>query len=163
MISIINRSYDSFLEKRESKIVNAHQLILMKVERLETLNKIISDEAAYILFKNIFFLLPFVCVFLLINFLKIVLITPISKMKIYRPYNYFWLSFTKCIFSSKTQKDTFEPAIAEWDFEIYEALKENKDSSLFMINVRNTYGFIMAMWQKSPLGDLIEYVRKIAS
>ncbi len=67
------------------------------------------------------------------------------------------------LFSSKTQKEVFLPAMADWDEEIFEALKENKDANLFMINVRNTYGFIIAMWQKSPLGDLLEYVRKFAS
>ncbi len=44
-----------------------------------------------------------------------------------------------------------------------QALEENKDARLRMINVRYTYAFIIAIWQKSPLGDLIEYVRKIAS
>ena len=53
--------------------------------------------------------------------------------------------------------------MADWDEEIYEALNINKDASLFMINARNTYAFILAMWQKSPIGDLIEYVRKFAS
>jgi hypothetical protein len=53
--------------------------------------------------------------------------------------------------------------MAEWDEEIFEALNKNKDANLFIINVRNTYGFIVAMCQKSPLGDLIEFVRKIAN
>jgi hypothetical protein len=79
------------------------------------------------------------------------------------PYRYRLIKLTKIMFSTKTQKEVFLTAMAEWDEEIYEVLKENKDANLFMINVRNTYGFIMAMWQKSPLGDLIEYVRKIAS
>jgi hypothetical protein len=79
------------------------------------------------------------------------------------PLRYKCVKLTELFYSAKTQKEIFLPTMAEWDFEIYEALKENKDANLFMINVRNTYGFVMAMWQKSPLGDLIEYVRKIAS
>ena len=38
----------------------------------------------------------------------------------------------------------------------------NKNIQLLMINLRNTYGFIIAIWQKSPIGDLIEFVVKIA-
>ena len=52
--------------------------------------------------------------------------------------------------------------MADWDFEIYENLEKDKDANLFMINVRNTYRFFLAMWQKSPIGDLIEFVVKIA-
>jgi hypothetical protein len=87
----------------------------------------------------------------------------IDESNITKSFRYKLLKFTALLFSAKTQKDAFEPAMAEWDEEIFEALKEDKDANLFMINVRNTYGFIMAMWQKSPLGDLLEYVRKIAS
>jgi hypothetical protein len=87
----------------------------------------------------------------------------IDESNITKSFRYKLLKFTALLFSAKTQKEIFKPAIAEWDEEIFEALKQNKDANLFMINVRNTYGFIMAMWQKSPLGDLLEYVRKIAS
>ncbi len=79
------------------------------------------------------------------------------------PFRYKLLKITKFLFSAKTQKNVFEPTAADWDEEIYEALKENKDANLFMINVRNTYAFVVSMWQKSPLGDLLEYVRKIAN
>lgn len=83
--------------------------------------------------------------------------------KIKRIYSQKMLQISAFWFSSKTHKEVFLQIMADWDEEIFEALKENKDANLFMINVRNTYGFIMAMWQKSPLGDLLEYVRKIAS
>jgi hypothetical protein len=86
-----------------------------------------------------------------------------KKSEITSPYRYKWLKITEFSFSAKTQKDTFEPAMADWDEEIFEALQENKDARLFMINLRNTYGYILAMWQKSPIGDLLEYVRKFAS
>jgi hypothetical protein len=78
-------------------------------------------------------------------------------------HRYKLLKISAFLFSQKAQKEIFLTAMAEWDEEIFEALKKDKDANLFMINVRNTYGFIMAMWQKSPLGDLLEYVRKIAS
>ncbi len=80
-----------------------------------------------------------------------------------KPFRYKLFKVSQVFFSPKTQKEVFQPIISDWDEEIFEALKENKDANLFMINVRNTYGFIMAMWQKSPLGDLLEYVRKSES
>jgi hypothetical protein len=86
-----------------------------------------------------------------------------KKLKVALPYRSKMLEITSLFFSVKTQKEVFLQIVFDWDEEIFEALKENKDANLFMINVRNTYGFIMAMWQKSPLGDLLEYVRKIAS
>ncbi|MCU0240655.1 MAG: hypothetical protein MUC29_14535 [Pyrinomonadaceae bacterium] len=84
-----------------------------------------------------------------------------KDVKLLLPNRYKCLKLTKILFSPKTQKDTFEPIMADWDEEIYEALKENKDASLFMINVRNTYGFIMAMILKSPIGELFEFVQKL--
>ena len=53
--------------------------------------------------------------------------------------------------------------MSDWDDEIFEALKKDKEANFFMIDVRNTYYFILTMSQKSPIGDLIEFVRKIAS
>jgi hypothetical protein len=85
------------------------------------------------------------------------------ELKLSQPSRYKLLKLSSFLFSARTCKEVFLTAMADWDEEIFEALKENKDANLFMINVRNTYGFIMAMWQKSPLGDLLEYVRKIAS
>jgi hypothetical protein len=86
-----------------------------------------------------------------------------KRVSLEQPLFTRFLRISGFLFNSKTQKDTFELIVADWQEEYFEALKENKDANLLMINVRNTYGFIMAMWQKSPLGDLLEYVRKIAS
>lgn len=78
-------------------------------------------------------------------------------------------TFTICskvsnfIYSNKTQKDTFEPIVADWQEEYFEALFKNEIWKARWINVRYTYAFVVAMWQKSPIGDLIEFVRKIAS
>ena len=99
----------------------------------------------------------------LIRMIQLVKNAKTQKVDIFTPSRYKTLKITSILFSAKTQNEIFLPAMSDWDEEIFEALKENKDANLFMINVRNTYGFIMAMWQKSPLGDLLEYVRKIAS
>ncbi len=86
-----------------------------------------------------------------------------KESKITLPHRYKSLKFTSIFFSTKTQKEVFLTAMSDWDEEVFEALRKDKDANLFMINVRNTYGFIITMWQKSPLGDLLEYVRKFAS
>ncbi|HEY0461542.1 MAG TPA: hypothetical protein VGC97_20565 [Pyrinomonadaceae bacterium] len=78
------------------------------------------------------------------------------------PLGYKFLKITAFLYSTKTQKEVFESIACDWNEEIFNALKKNKDANLFMINARNTYAFLAAMWQKSPIGDLIEFVVKIA-
>lgn len=78
------------------------------------------------------------------------------------PYRYKLLKLSELLFSDKTQKEIFLQIMADWNEEIYETLKDKKESSLFMINSRNTYTFILAMWMKTPIGDLIEFIRKFA-
>lgn len=87
------------------------------------------------------------------------------KMKVAKvtiPKRYKLLSISGFLFSSKTQKEVFEVIMADWDDETYTALEKNKDSSLFMINSRNTYAFLAAIWMKSPIGHLIEFIQKFA-
>lgn len=69
---------------------------------------------------------------------------------------------SKFSYSVKTQKEVFDPIIADWQEEYFEALFKKEIWKARWINVRYTYAFIVAMWQKSPIGDLIEFVRKIA-
>ncbi len=86
----------------------------------------------------------------------------LKTIKLTIPVNYKLLSISKFLFSPKNQKEVFELIIADWNDEIYEVLEKNKDASLFIINARYTYAFIVAMWMKSPIGSLIELVIKIA-
>ena len=85
-----------------------------------------------------------------------------QESKIAKPSRYKLLKLSEFFFSTRTQKEVFLQVMADWDEEIYEALKNDKDVNLFMINVRNIYSFLVVMWQKSPIGDLIEFVRKSA-
>lgn len=87
----------------------------------------------------------------------------IEEIKLSKPYRYQLLKISEFLFSAKTQKEVFLPVMSDWDDEIFEALKKDKEANFFMIDVRNTYYFILTMSQKSPIGDLIEFVRKIAS
>jgi len=82
--------------------------------------------------------------------------------KIANPSRYKLLKMSEILFSAKTQKEVFLSVMADWDEEIFEALKKDKDVNLLMINARNTYAFLAAMWQKSLIGNLIEFVVKIA-
>ena len=66
------------------------------------------------------------------------------------------------LYSSKTQKEVFEPIIVDWQEEYFEALFKKEIWKARWINVRYTYAFLAAMWQKSPIGDLIEFISKIA-
>jgi hypothetical protein len=86
-----------------------------------------------------------------------------STQRLHKSYQYRLLKIASLIFGDKIKKDTFEPIVADWQEEYFEALFKKEIWKARWINVRYTYGFTMAMWQKSPLGDLLEYVRKIAS
>ena len=61
----------------------------------------------------------------------------------------------------KIQKEVFDPIVADWQEEYFEALSKKEIWKSRRINMRYTYAFLAAMWQKSPVGDLIEFIRKI--
>ena len=84
------------------------------------------------------------------------------KSELSIPHRYKLLRMTKILFSTETQKHTFEQAMADWDFEIFDALEKKENDRLLAINLRNSFGFFLAIVQKSPMGDLIEFVIKIA-
>ncbi|CAN5286187.1 hypothetical protein BH20ACI1_BH20ACI1_06570 [soil metagenome] len=72
------------------------------------------------------------------------------------------LVICKFLYSAKTQREVFEPIIADWQEEYFEALFKKEIWKARCINMRYIYAFFAAMWQKSPIGDLIEFVRKFA-
>ncbi len=65
-------------------------------------------------------------------------------------------------YSPKTKEMVFEPLKSDWQNELLEAKLRNQTWKAIQINVRYTYAFLAAMWQKSPFGDLIEFVSKFA-
>jgi hypothetical protein len=69
---------------------------------------------------------------------------------------------TVFLFSSKTQTEVFQPIAADWQEEYCEALFKNEICKARWINIRYTYAFLAAMWMKSPVGDVIEFVMKVA-
>lgn len=72
------------------------------------------------------------------------------------------LKITSFFYSRKTQKEVFEPITLDWQEEYFEALDDREIWKSRWINVRYTYAFILAMIQKSPIGDLFEFILKIA-
>jgi len=73
-----------------------------------------------------------------------------------------FLRISNFLFSTKTQKEVFEPIVTDWQEEYFDALFKKEIWKAHWINVRYTYAFVVAMWQKSPIGDLIEFISKIA-
>lgn len=84
-----------------------------------------------------------------------------NKIKLYRK-RYNLLRLTDFLFSTKTQKEVFEQIVANWQEEYFETLFKKEIWKARWINIRYTYAFLSAMWQKSPIGDLIEFISKIA-
>ncbi|MBA3335475.1 MAG: hypothetical protein H0T08_07690 [Acidobacteria bacterium] len=72
------------------------------------------------------------------------------------------LSIINFLYSRKNQKEVFEPLFADWQEEYFEALFKKEIWKARWINLRYTYAFLTAMWQKSPIGDFIEFISKIA-
>ena len=91
-----------------------------------------------------------------------ILFQGIEKRRIVQPLNMKLFTLVNFFYSSKTVNEIFNPIIADWQLEYFEALFKNEIWKARCINVRYTYAFVIAMWQKSPIGDLIEFVIKIA-
>jgi len=72
------------------------------------------------------------------------------------------LKLSGFFFSAKTHNEVFKSIYADWQEEYFEALFRKEIWKARWINVRYTYAFLAAMWQKSPIGDLIEFINKIA-
>ncbi len=72
-----------------------------------------------------------------------------------------FLKIADFVFTQKTRKEVFEPIFADWQEEYFEALFKKEIGKARWVNVRYTYAFVAAMWMKSPIGDLIEFVIKI--
>lgn len=66
-------------------------------------------------------------------------------------------------YSPRTKESIFEPLKSDWQDELYQAKLNNQTFKTFEINLKYSFAFLSAMIQKSPFGDLLEYVRKFAS
>ncbi|MCD9187928.1 MAG: hypothetical protein LUM44_16015 [Pyrinomonadaceae bacterium] len=85
-----------------------------------------------------------------------------KKAKIYIPISSKALKITEFLYSTKNQIEVFTPIVADWEEEYFQALKLKKLFKARWINIRYTFYLLVTMWQKSPIGDLIQFVIKIA-
>lgn len=65
-------------------------------------------------------------------------------------------------YSQKTKETVFNPLKSDWQSELFEAKLRNQTWKAIQINIRYSCAFLAAMLQKSPLGDLLEYIGKFA-
>ncbi len=77
------------------------------------------------------------------------------------PLILFW-EIPALFYSNKTKETVFKPIISDWQVELTEAKLKNEFWKAFEINIRYSFAYLSAMIQKSPIGDLIEFVKKIA-
>ena len=76
-----------------------------------------------------------------------------------KPHRYNLLKITGFLFSIKTQKEIFEQTMTDWNFELYKALEKEEIWKSRWINVSCTCSFLITILQKSPIGDLTEFIR----
>lgn len=65
-------------------------------------------------------------------------------------------------YSQKTKSMVFDPIKADWQDEIREAKLKGSFLELFYIHIRYGIAYLLAVIQKSPLGDFFEFASKIA-
>ncbi len=65
-------------------------------------------------------------------------------------------------YSQKTKETIFDPLKADWQSELIDAKLNNRTWDALRINICYSYAFLSAMLQKSPIGDLIEFISKTA-
>ena len=153
-----------FLVKRINRVIDPYLKENKKIN-----NEVLTKQDRIVLSKVLFLLTPLLFIFspeivsgIIRNNFRSIILKLFPYRIITMPYSSFWLMITSFIFPPKTQKDTFEPIVGDWQEEYFEALFKKEVWKARWINVRYSYEFIMAMWQKSPIGDLIEFVSKLA-
>lgn len=65
-------------------------------------------------------------------------------------------------YSTKTQEMVFDPIRSDWRDEKTEAKIHGNIGDVIAVNVRYSFAFVGAMLAKSPLGELFEFVGKVA-
>lgn len=74
----------------------------------------------------------------------------------------FLYEFPNIFYSPGTHKEVFQPLLADWREEYFEAVQQNQKLKACWISACYAWAFLMAMLQRSPLGDLMESLRASA-
>ena len=71
------------------------------------------------------------------------------------PLIFLW-EIPNMFYSPKTKQMIFEPLKADWQEELFEAKLRKQMWKALGINIRYSFAFVAAMFQKTPVGNLIE-------
>lgn len=71
------------------------------------------------------------------------------------PLIFLW-EIPNMFYSPRTKQMIFEPLKADWQEELYEAKLRKQTWKALEINIRYSFAFVAAMFQKTPVGNLIE-------
>jgi hypothetical protein len=74
----------------------------------------------------------------------------------------FLYEIPNIFYSPRTHKEVFQPLLADWREEYFEAVQQNQKLKACWISACYAWAFLMAMLQRSPLGDLMESLRASA-
>lgn len=80
-----------------------------------------------------------------------------------KPPLQFLFRVTDTVFSAKDKAEIWQPLFADWQDEYFEAMRQNQVWKMRWINFRYVYAFGTVLVRKSPIGDLIGFVIKIAN
>jgi len=83
--------------------------------------------------------------------------------KIAIPIQYKLFRLSDFVLSAKDRKNIFEPIIADWHEELFEALNNKQIWKARWISFRYTYAFFVTMWQRVSICKLVEMNSKTFS
>ena len=163
IIKIIRKRFQTFMTLRlANTLIKIGKQISSKAQNSENTNNLFWK----ILVEIFLFLLvvyPSILVKMVFKFPSIFVQTIKKDNSVISTYGSFALHLVEFLYSQETVDAVFKPIVGDWHEEYFEALFRKQIWKSKWINFRYIYTFIMALWQKSPIGDLIEFVRKIAS
>lgn len=85
-----------------------------------------------------------------------------NKHRVKLPLSRRFSKITSFLFSEETQEEVFDPIEADWNKELFDSLEQNAFWKARWITVKYIYFSIKTMLLISPIGDLIEFIKKFA-
>ncbi len=88
------------------------------------------------------------------------LIKLLDSLKVEKPPGSKLLAAANFFFKEQTVKGVFEQIVCDWRNEHYKALAEKRLIKARWVTIRGHWEFYCAAYKQSPIGDLIEEIRK---